>query len=152
MIGTTVTTTGGSGFAIAAPLIGLLIGSIFIIMSIIDGRRAKASLQWPSVPGLVIFSGMIRDTQSNDASSPTPVVTYSYAVNGQAFQSSRVRFNPVKSKKVLAQYPRGNQVQVFFNPQQPAMSVLQQGGSTMVGIIVGIAVIVGSCVIGIVLR
>jgi hypothetical protein len=145
------TTGGGSGLAIAAPLIGLLIGAIFIVMSIIDGRRAKASLTWPSVPGVVVFSGMIFDKQSTDGNSPTPVVTYSYAVYGRQFQSSRVRFNPVKSKKILAQYPRGNAVQVFFDPQKPAMSVLQQGGSTMVGIIVGVAVIIGSCVIGLVL-
>jgi len=121
-----------------------------IFLSIREGRKAKASLQWPSVPGTVVFSGMVRDksASSDDTNPYDPVVTYSYVVNGQALQSSNVRFSGISSKKSLAKYPTGNPVQVFFDPQQPATAVLEKGGSTRVMLFVGVAVISGSFVIG----
>jgi len=90
-------------------------------MSIVNGRKAKASMQWPSVQGTVVFSEMVMDTStSSDIATWSPVVTYSYAVNGQALQCSRVKFSPARGKKVVAKYPKGNAVQVFFDPQQPS--------------------------------
>ena len=145
-----IVTGSGWGWALAAPVAGLMIGGFMIFMSISDGRKAKASVAWPSVPGVVAFSGMVRDT-GGDSDSFTPVVTYSYTVNGQMLQSSRVRFSPVKSKKILALYPVGNRVQVFFDPQRPSTAVLEKGGSTTIGLIVGIVVIVASCGIGVLL-
>jgi hypothetical protein len=76
-------------------------------------------------------------------------VTYSYTVNGQALQCSRVKFSPARGKKVVAKYPTGNAVQVFFDPQQPSSAVLEKGGSTKVMLLVGVAVIVGCCLVGV---
>jgi hypothetical protein len=77
-----------------------------------------------------------------------PLVTYSYAVNGQAFQGSNVRVMASKSKKVLAKYPKGSVVQVFFDPHKPSTALLERGGSTAFMLFVGVAVILGSCVAG----
>jgi hypothetical protein len=73
-------------------------------------------------------------------------------VNGQPFQSSRVGFNGVKSKRMLAKYPKGSRVEVFFDPSQPSTAVLEKGGSTKIGLFVGAAVILGSLVMGIALK
>jgi hypothetical protein len=40
---------------------------------------------------------------------------------------------------------------VFFDPQRPASSVLEKGGSTLTLLFVGVAVIIGATVIGAVL-
>ena len=140
---------GGAGSAIAI-FAGLFIGGFMIYMSIVNGRKAKASLTWTSVPGEVLFSGMITDGSEPD--KLYPAVTFKYSVNGQTFKSSRVNFNGVKSKKWLTKYPKGSRVAVFFDPSKPAEAVLENGGSTKVGMLVGVAVILGSLVIGSVLK
>jgi hypothetical protein len=129
---------------------GILLGGFMIYMSIVNGRKAKASLTWTSVPGNVVFSGMVTDGSDPDKFYPS--VTYNYTVNGQTFQSSRVGFNGVKSKKMLAKYPKGSCVEVFFDPSKPSTAVLEQGGSTRIGMLVGVAVILGSLVIGTILK
>jgi hypothetical protein len=135
---------------VLVPILTILSGVILILVAISLGRKAKASLQWPAAPGTVVVSQLVEDT-AGEISSYLPLVTYTYAVNGQAFQSSRVGFVASKSRKVLAKYPKGNAVQVFFDPQQPATSVLEKGGSTRFMVFIGIALIIGGCVAGFVM-
>jgi hypothetical protein len=137
----------GAGWAWIPPVAGLLIGGLLIGMSIVNGRKAKASLAWPSVPGAVVSSVMVQEG-TGEVVTFTPVVTYNYVVNGQALQCNRVRFSPVRGKKVLEKYPTGNPVQVFFDPQHPSTAVLEKGGSTRVMMFAGVAVIAGSCLVG----
>ena len=147
---TAVGTGGGGGSSAIAIFAGLLLGGFMIYMSVVNGRKAKASLTWMSVPGEVVFSGMITDGSDPDTLHPS--VTYKYSANGQTFQSSRVGFNGVKSKKWLTKDPNGSRVNVFFDPCKPSEAVLENGGSTKIGMFVGIAVILGSLVIGSVLK
>jgi hypothetical protein len=147
----TVTTSGtssGAGWAWIPPVVGLLCGGLLIWMSIVNGRKAKASLAWPSAPGTVVSSVLVQDT-TGEITTFTPVVTYTYVVNGQTLQCDRVGFSPTRNKKILAKYPKGNPVQVFFDPQHPSTAVLEKGGSTRVMMFVGIAVIAGSWLVGI---
>ncbi len=146
----TVAAGSGSGWAWVVLAVGFLAGGLLIGMSIINGRKAKESLQWPSVPGVVLSSEMITDTVGEIATF-TPVVTYSYVVNGRSLQSARIRFNTVRGKKILAKYPKGCPVQVFFDPLTPSTAVLEKGGSTKAMMFVGAAVIVGSCLLGFVM-
>ncbi len=150
---TVTTTSSGAGWAWVAPVVGLLVGSLLIIGSILDGRKAKASLQWPSVPGVVLSSELRVDRGSgNDPTTFTPVVTYSYVVNGQPLQCAKVRYSSTTSKKVLAKYPKGCPVQVFYNPQSPSTAVLERGGSTGLMMFAGVAVLVGGCLVGFVMK
>jgi hypothetical protein len=125
--------------------IGLLGGGFLIIRSVINGRKSKASLQWPSVPGTVVFSQMVQSGPYGSGyhgSGTSPKVTYSYVVNEEAYQCSKVEFGRGRSKKILAKYPQGNPVQVFFDPQRPSYAVLEKGGSTRAVLFGGIAMIV----------
>jgi len=147
---TTTSDSGGGAIGLTALLAGALLGGFFIYMSIVNGRKAKASLTWPSVPGEVTFSGMITD--ATDRETFYPSVTYGYVVNGQKFQSSQVGFSGIKSKKILTKYPKGSRVDVFFDPSKPSTAVLERGGSSKAGMFVGVAVIAASLVIGIALK
>ena len=140
----------GAGWLILVPVLAILSGVVLILVAISLGRKAKASLQWPAVPGTVLLSQLVEDN-SGEFTSYLPLVTYAYAVNGQAFQSSRVAFVASKSRKVIAKYPKGNAVQVYFDPQQPSTSVLEKGGSTRFMVFIGIALIIGGCVAGLVM-
>ena len=136
--------------AVAAPIGLIVAGAILIFVSITLGRKAKASLEWPAVPGTVVISQLVENT-AGEATSYDPLVTYSYAVNGQAFQCSRVGFIASKSKKVLAKYPKGGAVQVFFDPAKPSSTVLEKGGSTRFMVFLGVALIVGGCLAAVVM-
>ena len=147
---TTAASAGSGGSGTIAIVAGLLLGGFMIYMSVVNGRKAKASLTWTSVPGEVVFSGMITD--GSDPEKLYPSVTYKYSANGQTFQSSRVGFNGVQSKKWLTKYPKVSRVAVFVDPSKPSEAVLENGGSTKIGMLVGVAVILGSLVIGTVLK
>ena len=77
--------------------------------------------------GAVISSVMVQEA-TGEVVTFTPVVTYNYLVNGQTLQCNRVRFSPVRGKKILAKYPTGSAVEVFFDPQHPSTAVLEKGG------------------------
>jgi Protein of unknown function (DUF3592) len=127
------------------PVALIVAGGILIRMSVTIGRKAKASLQWPSVAGTIVVSEMVEDRAGENVSSQ-PLVTYSYVVNAQALRSSRVGFVASKSRKVVEKYPRGNPVEVFFDPQQPSSAVLERGGSTRFMVFLGGALIMGGCI------
>jgi hypothetical protein len=135
----------GSGWLLLLPIAVIAAGGILIRMSVTIGRKAKASLQWTSVPGTIVVSEMVEDKVGENASSQ-PLITYSYVVNAQAFRSSRVGFVSSKSSKVVAKYPRGNPVEVFFDPQAPSSAVLEKGGSTRFMVFLGVALIVGGLI------
>lgn len=121
--------------------VGLLTGGFLIVKSIIDGRNSKASLQWLSVPGTVVFSRMV-EFPCGESTGSRPEVRYSYMVNGQACQSSRVKFGNANSQEILAKYPLSNPVQVFFDPHKPSSAVLETGGSTRTILFAGIGTLV----------
>jgi hypothetical protein len=135
----------GSKWLLLLPVAVIVAGGLLIRMSVTIGRRAKASLQSSSVPGTIVVSEMVED-KAGEISSTQPLITYSYVVNAQALRSSRVGFVPSKSSKVVAKYPRGNPVEVFFDPQEPSSAVLERGGSTRFMVFLGVALIVGGCV------
>jgi hypothetical protein len=122
--------------------VGVLAGGLLIFLSIRDGRTSKASLQWLSVPGTVVFSQWVNYATAGEPPSSAPEVKYTYVVNGQTWQSSRVKFGGVARQKILDKYPNGNPVQVFFDPQQPSNAVLEPGGSTQVMLFAGIGTFV----------
>ncbi len=53
-----------------------------------------------------------------------PVVQYSYQIGGQAYQGYKLAPGPevggTGAGKVVARYPAGAQVMVFYNPQNPS--------------------------------
>lgn len=144
-------TSSSSGWMWMPPAIGILVGGLLIFMSIVEGRKGKASLQWPSVQGTVLSSELVLDS-SGEASTYTPTVTYAYVVNGRPLTCAKVQYSSTTSKKVLAKYPKGSAVQVFYDPQAPSTAVLERGGSTRGMMFGGIAVAVGGCLIGSMMR
>jgi hypothetical protein len=66
--------------------------------------------------GMVLFSTIEWRRGSKGSSSAYPVVQYSYQVNGQALQGSKVMPGPdvggLGAHKVVARYPMGAQVMV----------------------------------------
>jgi hypothetical protein len=119
-------------------LVFLVIGVIFLIVGLVATKRAKAAQTWPSMPGTVVRSEVVRheSTDEDGSSSVTfePVVEYNYSVMGQPFTGKRIafganRFNYNKAAEIAARYVVGARPAVYYNPDKPKDSVLETSAS-----------------------
>ena len=111
----------------------------FAVFNLLHRRavaRAKAAAGWPWVEGEVV-GAYVTDRESRDddgriVRSYCPVVRYSYAVGGRAYESDRLRFGPkpwsddrIRASEWLKPYPVGSRTRVRYDPEDPAESVLE---------------------------
>lgn len=105
-----------------------------LLFYIAHSRRSKAKQAqgWPSVMGKVVESRLeqyqTHDQENRSVMAWRPRVNYYYAVAGQQFQgflTPRGTHRPY-AEKTIARFPAGSQVPVYYNPVQPAESILEQ--------------------------
>jgi hypothetical protein len=95
-------------------------------------RRMNARAQsWPSARATVVTSQLGADPHDSDRSI---LITYRFTVSGREFTSNCVSFSPLpngqKSKEhLIAQFPPGGDVEVFYDPSNPKRSVLLRAES-----------------------
>ncbi|HET9906292.1 MAG TPA: DUF3592 domain-containing protein [Anaerolineales bacterium] len=108
----------------------IILNAIFLGIIFFLRRKMAAVSQWPSTMGTVNSSYLERRSSSEGGSTNYPVVQYSYQIGGQSYQSSKLAPGPdvggTGAGKVVARYPAGAQVMVFYNPQNPADAVLER--------------------------
>lgn len=108
----------------------LILNAVFLGIIFFMRRRMAVVSQWPSTMGTVHTSYLERRHSSESGSTDYPVVQYSYQVGGQAYQGAKLAPGPevggTGAGKVVARYPSGAQVMVFYNPQNPADAVLER--------------------------
>jgi hypothetical protein len=98
-------------------------------------QNAQASANWPSVQGQVTSSEVERSTDS-EGTSYLPQVDYAYTVNDVRYSGERVNFgqNSYSSRRgaeeVVARYPAGQTVAVYYDPVEPESAVLEPGVSS----------------------
>jgi hypothetical protein len=108
----------------------LLMNAIFLGIIVSTQRKMNAVQKWSSTMGSVSNSYLERRRSSKGGSTNYPVVQYSYSVNGQPFQGSKIapgmEVGGTGAGKVVERYPAGAQVMVFYDPQNPADAVLER--------------------------
>src|SRR5688500_2093887 len=108
----------------------LILNAIFLGIIFFMRRKMAAVSQWPSTMGTVLMSTLERRYSSDSGSTDYPVVQYSYQVSGQTYQSTKLAPGPevggTGAGKVVARYPAGAQVMVFYNPENPSDAVLER--------------------------
>ena len=89
--------------------------------------------RWIRSVAVIAAAGMVLTACGSSSDSGTtayPVIQYSYQVGGQAYQSNKYAPGPeiggTGAHKIVARYPVGAQVMVFYNPQNPAEAVLER--------------------------
>ena len=115
---------------------GILVFVLFILNAIFLGiiffmrRKMTVVSQWPSTIGVVQMSTIEQRSSSEGGYTDYPVVQYSYQIGGQAYQSMKLAPGPevggTGARKVVAKYPAGAQVMVFYDPQNPSEAVLER--------------------------
>lgn len=108
----------------------LVINSVLISILFFSGLRMREVSGWLSTTGTVLTSRLEEWESSPGEIIDYPVVTYSYQVNGQAYEGKRITPNVESggsgSAKVIARYLVGSSVQVFYNPKDPSAAVLEK--------------------------
>ncbi|MCI0555927.1 MAG: DUF3592 domain-containing protein [Anaerolineae bacterium] len=108
----------------------LILNAVFLGVIFFMHRKMAAVSQWPSTIGTVNASYLERRSSSEGGSTNYPVVQYSYQVDGQTYQNTKLAPGPevggTGAGKVVARYPEGAQVMVFYNSQNPSDAVLER--------------------------
>lgn len=109
----------------------IVFNAVFLGILFFMRRKAAAVSQWPSTIGTVSLSTLQRRRSSNNRGFVSyPVVQYSYQVGGQTYQGQKIAPGPEVggsgASAVIARYPIGAQVTVYYDPQNPADAVLEQ--------------------------
>ena len=130
-----------------------LIGLGVFLLGVFKVRKLRASQSWAIAMGTMVESSVQESFNRGsddlpDSWSYTPLIRYQFQAQGQTIIGDRLGFDGKSySKKpdaqaVVARYPLGAQVNVFFDPAKPADSVLQRAsGSAWVFVAVGLAAV-----------
>lgn len=135
------------------------VGIYLILRSKRDKEKARQSLNWPATSGKVLAARMIESTSTDsDGDSSTTYrahVQYEYEVMGASYTNDKVNVGMVvstsstkKAQETLARYPVGSTVKVYYDPNNPADSVLEQKASSNLTLILGIIFLgIGLCLV-----
>ncbi len=131
-------------------IIAIGISAVILIKFGSDIFKAQKSRSWPTAPGTVLGSRMessqSRDEDGDIRTTYGATIQYKYLVDGQEFQGDRRTFSNVRTssvrntQKILARYPSGGSVDVYYDPDDPSSSVLEPGvgASTYILLLVAI--------------
>jgi hypothetical protein len=120
----------------------------------INRRRAQASAGWPMVLGRVSESRVLASSDSEGGTTYEPRVGYAYDVGGRPFENARLAFggtvgdgNPTGAQRVVARYPVGAIVHVYYNPANPQDAVLERrsGVTGFYFVLGGIFLLISCC-------
>ncbi|HEX9558578.1 MAG TPA: DUF3592 domain-containing protein [Reyranella sp.] len=112
-------------------------GILMALFLVSDRRTATAAARWPTTPGTILSSiaeshrTLVPRGRGQTIVVWSPVVEYSYGVDGRNYHSSRLAFGgDVASSRafadeIVARYPVGHEVTVHFDPANPSFAVLE---------------------------
>lgn len=108
---------------------------VFIVAATSKWTRARDSLGWPTVAGVVEASKVASSrhkTKGGHRTSHRAQVDYTYEVDGASHTGSKVSFRVTSEGEAdaaatVARYPQGTQVQVHYDPADPTLSALEAG-------------------------
>jgi hypothetical protein len=126
----------GELFNLLAGGLSILLGGVSIVWQALAIERAAESRRWPRAPGKVLRSFVDR-REDGDGDGPVYLVKVicRYKVGDSEYTCDRLRFGlalwtsvPMTYfSRALRKYRVGDNVEVFYNPQNPEESVLEAG-------------------------
>ncbi|PZO36078.1 MAG: hypothetical protein DCF19_22490 [Pseudanabaena frigida] len=135
--------------------IGILIALGYLLLPILNNlSNSYQSQSWESVNGKVTNSYI----STQEASSKykylfTPHVSYEYTVAKKVYSGDTIAFYSDKStdakyvQTIIAKYPTGSQIKVFYNSSSPNISCLETGFSQEAVFVVSFVFLAGGIII-----
>jgi len=121
-------------------VIFLVVGPLMLVSVGLEAIQAVHSSSWPSVDGVVTESRIDQKTDSRDHKTEMPRITYRYSVDGVEHVGTRLFFGSqywvswsanakgtAHTQEYIARYPPGTPLQVHFDPDHAAISVVETG-------------------------
>jgi hypothetical protein len=116
--------------------------AVSALLALVSSRRRSriaASADWPSVAGTVLSNKLhvIRSGGNPGDVSPTYSVAlrYRYTVGQESFEGSRIGWGtksadrkPDIPEAFLREYPEGHAIEIFYDPANPAMAMIDPSG------------------------
>lgn len=107
---------------------------IFVILTFLRARReTRASESWPGTIGKITRAWLEERRVNKGAVRYALNVEYAYSVYGKAFTGRQITFrgppiytHSAANKALAARYQMGEEVQVFYDPQNPETCVLDR--------------------------
>lgn len=117
---------------IAAGVCLLLFGS-FLIGLLRMRSQMQAANNWTMTEGVITASGVEQPPShvSDDLNDASPVIRYRYRVNGEELESDGIKIGgqPLTTRvlagKLVARYPVGAHVDVYVDPNDPKIALLE---------------------------
>lgn len=115
--------------------IGFGLVGVYLTVQYLKARAlARQSMTWPAIRGEVTTSWVRKG--SLQGRGTRAIVKYAYTVMGQTYESDKLSTADLSglkltgpessAKQVTKQYPKGLQVNVYYDPQNPAQAVLER--------------------------
>ena len=117
----------------------LIVGAIFFCagwgmfwgLFIYPLTKSREARNWPVHPCHIELSE-VEEHHDDDGSSYSPKIRYTYALDGKDFVSERYTFTSMSSgrrwaEKIVERFPAGRDSVCYYDPNDPAMSVLERG-------------------------
>jgi hypothetical protein len=115
-------------------LAGAAAAAMLIFIAIVESRRMRKARNWPTAVGTVTASSV-------QGRENKPFVEYEFEVAGQKYRSSRITMGEPPSQgeaaSILARYPVGASVTVYYDPADPHMATLERAFPRWVWKVVG---------------
>lgn len=126
-------------------LISLCISGVFVVFIAVMGvlfyrynQKSKAERQaaqsWPNTTGTILSSNVQWRRGPDHRDEQVAVVTYQYEVNGKMHEGQTVKAGeqflrvrmPGDNQAIVARYPTGATVTVYYNPSDPSDAALER--------------------------
>jgi len=116
-------------------LVFVAIGAGLIYYARQMSAKAQQSLAWPSTSGAIAHAAVLyqrRGAGDDESATYKADISYRYKVNGIDYSSARIAIvdfsaSQARAQNVVARYPDGATVQVYYNPADHADAVLEPG-------------------------
>ncbi len=121
----------------------LLVGLGILGDALWNWHRARLSLGWSVVDGLVTMAEVHERITLEGSAGFEPRIVYVYDVAGEPYESDRltfgraVRMDADTAQAWVAPYDENPHVRVYVNPRQPADAVLRPGDHAGLGLRIG---------------
>ncbi len=116
----------------------LFVGFIVVLIFLVNGvllfnifsarRKASAMQTWPSAPGNIVESEL-RSRKRGSRRIYYPHIVYQYNVMGQTYTGKRISpgtdSGSSRARELVAKYPPGAPVRVYYDPQNPSDAALE---------------------------
>lgn len=95
--------------------------------------RGRASMSWPTTIASVYSSDIEEKSGRNGLTFYSPLIEYQYSINNKPYQSSIFTFMGTSgftreyALKYQSMYPVGSEIEVYYNPINPEISVIVPG-------------------------